>query len=77
MVGRGKRTLRRIVASFVALALVTLLAGCEPEVGSDRWCEKMVDTPKNDWSINDARAFAEHCIFKEYGDDEEGGDEEE
>ncbi|MDH3758051.1 MAG: DUF3012 domain-containing protein, partial [Gammaproteobacteria bacterium] len=54
-----------------------LLAGCEPEVGSDRWCEKMADTPKSDWSVNDAKAFAQHCIFKEYGDDEEADDEEE
>ncbi|MCK5326950.1 MAG: DUF3012 domain-containing protein, partial [Woeseiaceae bacterium] len=22
--------------------------------------------PKGDWTTNDAKAFAEHCIFKEY-----------
>lgn len=45
------------------------LAACEPEVGSDKWCEKMADTPKGDWSTNDAKAFAENCIFKTYGDE--------
>jgi hypothetical protein len=50
--------------------VATFLTSCEPEVGSDRWCEKMVDTPKSDWSVNDAKAFAQHCIFKEYDDDE-------
>ncbi len=57
--------------SLAALGATALLASCEPEVGSDRWCEKMADTPKGDWTVNDARAFAQHCIFKEYGDDEE------
>ena len=55
---------------LAAPGAATLLLACEPEVGSDRWCEKMVDTPKSDWSVNDATAFAQHCIFKEYGDDE-------
>lgn len=69
-------TLKKSVAINVVLALAILLAGCEPEVGSDRWCEKMADTPKSDWSVNDAKAFAQHCIFKEYGNEEEGDEEE-
>ena len=53
--------------SIYAVLLLTLaLAACEPEVGSDKWCQKMVDTPKGDWSTNDATAFAEHCVFKKY-----------
>jgi hypothetical protein len=73
----GERTLKRVLASVVALMLATLFAGCQPEVGSDRWCEKMADTPKSDWSVNDAKAFAQHCIFKEYSDDEEEDEERE
>ena len=46
--------------------LALIIAACEPEVGSDKWCQKMVDTPKGDWSTNDATAFAEHCVFKKY-----------
>ena len=56
--------------SLVTLGLAALVSACEPEVGSDKWCEKMVDTPKSDWSANDVKAFAQHCIFKEYEDDE-------
>ena len=69
--------LKRLLTTLAALGAALLLAGCEPEVGSDRWCEKMADTPKSVWSVNDAKAFAQHCIFKEYGDDEEADDEEE
>jgi hypothetical protein len=48
-----------------------LQGGCEPEVGSDAWCEKMVDTPKGDWSTNDAKEFAKNCVFKTYEDQDE------
>ena len=48
------------------LLLTALQTACAPEVGSDAWCEKMADTPKGDWSTNDAVAFAEHCVFKDY-----------
>lgn len=59
-------------ATLFALVMLGLgLAACEPEVGSDKWCEKMADTPKGDWSANDAKAFAEHCIFKTYGDEDD------
>lgn len=67
--------MKRLWTIAAALVATALVSGCEPEVGSDRWCEKMVDTPKSDWSVNDAKAFAQHCIFKEYDDDDE--DEEE
>jgi hypothetical protein len=50
------------------LVLLGFAAGCAPEVGSDAWCRKMHDTPKADWTANDARAFAKHCIFKSYDD---------
>ena len=64
-------TLKNLLIAVAVFATAILLAGCEPEVGSDRWCEKMADTPKSDWSVNDAKAFAQNCIFKEYDDEEE------
>ena len=58
--------------SFKALCrafLCTVLlaaTGCAAEVGSDAWCEQMVEKPKGDWTTNDATAFAKHCVFKSY-----------
>ena len=49
--------------------LAALQVGCEPEVGSDAWCEQMADTPKGDWSTNDAMAYAEDCVFKSNDDE--------
>lgn len=48
----------------VLLLCAALLGGCAPEVGSDAWCEKMKETPKGDWSANDAGSYARHCILK-------------
>ncbi len=44
-------------------ALALLVSGCSPEVGSKAWCEKMADTPKADWSVNEAADYAKHCLF--------------
>ena len=53
---------------LLMLVLVSVLAACAPEVGSDAWCEDMVETPKGDWSANDATEFAKSCVFKSYDD---------
>lgn len=50
---------------FIAICAL-LLSACEPEVGSDAWCKKMADTPKGDWSMNDASEFAANCVLKTY-----------
>jgi hypothetical protein len=58
------------LAALALLMLASLLAACEPEVGSDKWCEKMVDKPKGDWTANEAAEFAKSCIFKSYDEKE-------
>ncbi len=53
--------------SHVAPALLCLcivgIAACEPQVGSESWCERMDDTPKGDWTANQAADYARHCLF--------------
>jgi len=58
----------KTLAFLLMLVLVSVLAACAPEVGSDAWCEDMVETPKGDWSTNDATEFAKSCVFKSYDD---------
>ena len=51
--------------SALAILLATAaLAGCSPKVGSEAWCEMMKEKPKGDWSANEAKDFAKHCIFR-------------
>ena len=49
--------------------LACILSACATEVGSDEWCEDMVEKPKGDWTANEAKAFAENCIFKTYDEE--------
>ena len=52
------------IKKVTLLSVVALcLSACEPEVGSEDWCKKMEEKPKGDWSINEAKDYAKHCIF--------------
>jgi hypothetical protein len=55
---------------FILLLALSQVA-CAPKVGTEKWCEMMQDKPKADWSANDAKAFASHCVFKNYVDEED------
>ncbi|MCZ6641815.1 MAG: DUF3012 domain-containing protein [Gammaproteobacteria bacterium] len=57
---------------FRILFLVAALTafGCEPEVGSDAWCENIAEKPKGDLTMNEVADFAKNCILKNYADDE-------
>lgn len=46
-----------------AILVAATLTGCTPEVGSVRWCEMMQETPRGDWSANDALDYGRHCLL--------------
>lgn len=48
---------------FFAVVFTLSLSGCT-KVGSEAWCAKLKDTPKGDWTANEAADFAKHCVFK-------------
>lgn len=55
--------------NIIAIALASiLLVACAPEVGTEKWCNNMDDTPKGDWSANDATSYATHCVMGNYID---------
>jgi hypothetical protein len=55
----------RILALIVASILLTAsLAACSPEAGSEAWCKNMKEKPKADWTANEAKEYAQSCIFK-------------
>ena len=49
---------------LLAIVLFTLSSGGCTKEGSEAWCAKMKDTPKGDWTANEAADFAKHCIIK-------------
>jgi len=54
----------KLASGTVALAFLVSITACSPEVGSEQWCSKMKETPKGEWSMNDAGDFTQHCLLK-------------
>ncbi|MFQ3200382.1 MAG: hypothetical protein ACI9SK_001098 [Zhongshania sp.] len=54
----------KTITLFGLLSAVCLISACAPEVGGDAWCAGMDKKAKGDWSANEARDYAKHCIFK-------------
>ena len=54
---------------WIIAGMLIALCGCEAEVGSDAWCENMVEKDKGDWTTNEATEFARNCVFKSYDSD--------
>ena len=49
---------------FVALIACMLMSSCASKVGSDAWCAKVKNKSKADWSLNETKDYAKHCILK-------------
>jgi hypothetical protein len=58
------KNLIRFAGTIGLTTTLLLLAGCAAEVGSDEWCADMKDKPKGDWTMNEAKDYASHCILK-------------
>ena len=57
---RGEK-MSRVMLFF---SMVLLLSACQPEVGSDKWCEVLKAKDKGDWTMNEAKDFTKHCLFQ-------------
>ncbi len=53
----------KYLPAVASVALLGALAACAPEVGSDKWCAQMKETPKGDWTMNDTRDYAKYCVL--------------
>ena len=60
---QNTRPLRVFTRVAAVLGAIAWLAGCAPEVGSERWCQAMRDKPRGDWSANEALEFAKSCVL--------------
>ncbi|MFT7562313.1 MAG: hypothetical protein ACI93R_004248 [Flavobacteriales bacterium] len=45
------------------LSIVISLVACSAEVGSDKWCESLDDKAKGEWTLNETKDYARHCIL--------------
>ncbi|TDJ22874.1 MAG: DUF3012 domain-containing protein [Gammaproteobacteria bacterium] len=35
---------------------------CAPELGSDEWCNHLMDKPRQEWTAAEVKGVARHCI---------------
>lgn len=54
----------RILTSLLVVASALMLSACAPKVGSPEWCKSVEEKPKGDLTLNEARDYAKHCVFK-------------
>ncbi len=53
--------MKRIV---LLIAACWLVVACSPEVGSDKWCKKLKEKPKGEWTANEATDYTKNCLLK-------------
>lgn len=49
---------------IVILFVLMQVAACSPEIGSERWCDNLKEKPKGEWTANEVKDYAKHCLFK-------------
>jgi len=52
--------LNKILISALTLLFIT---ACAPEIGSKEWCADMKEKPKGEWTLDETKDYAKHCIF--------------
>ena len=52
-----------IAAAALATGLV-LASGCTDKPGSQGWCDQMSAKSKGDWTGDETKTFAAHCVFE-------------
>ena len=57
-------TISRIARTAAMATVAVAIAACSPEVGSEEWCDDMKEKPQGEWTVNDAKDFAKHCILR-------------
>jgi hypothetical protein len=55
--------MKYLLASIFILLIGFSLSACSPKVGSKEWCAAMKKKDKGDWTANEVRDFAKHCVF--------------
>ncbi|WP_049630714.1 DUF3012 domain-containing protein [Cellvibrio sp. pealriver] len=57
-------TFSTAVKLLLVIASASLMTACAPEVGSPEWCKNIEEKPKGELTMNEAKDYAKHCVFK-------------
>ncbi|WP_323844012.1 DUF3012 domain-containing protein [Microbulbifer magnicolonia] len=62
--------MKKLFVLITAIFALLTLTACEPKRGSEKWCKKMDETPKGEWTLNDASDYTKYCVFKQKPEEE-------
>jgi hypothetical protein len=58
---KGRLKMMKLMKVLPLVLGMAFLSSCA-KVGSEAWCDNMKETPKGEWSMDDATNFTKHCI---------------
>jgi len=58
-------TSKQVALGALLISVGLVLAGCTDKPGSEGWCLAQKEIPKGDWTRDDTRTYAKHCIFED------------
>ena len=48
---------------LLTLTAVIALSACSMEPGREKWCAATKEKPKGEWTGNETKAYAKHCVM--------------
>ena len=55
---------RKVALSLAIVASDSLLGACADKPGSKGWCEDMSAKSKGEWTGDEAKTYAAHCVLE-------------
>ena len=55
---------RKVALSLTIVASDSLLGACADKPGSKGWCEDMSAKSKGEWTGDEAKTYAAHCVLE-------------
>jgi len=49
---------------IIIIGAIFVLSACSAEPGSEKWCAKMKETPKSEWTASDAGTYTKNCLIE-------------
>jgi len=55
--------MKLVMTSLLIMFMSIALTACSPKIGSKEWCAAMKKKDKGEWTTNEVKDFAKHCLF--------------
>ena len=60
----GDSGMKLLTRTLISILLLGFLSACAPDVGSEKWCVKLEEKPKDEWTVKEVKDYAKHCLLR-------------